>query len=115
MLAIALALAGATAGAAPPPVRLWMEASFQAQRLTLVPHLEAPAGTSLRYEMVTVKSGPAGRSTTRQGGGVTVGEEGSSPLSTVSIGMDAQDRCDVAVRVLEGTTVVAEREFRYPE
>jgi hypothetical protein len=96
------------------PVRLWTEVLNQGELWTVVPHVEAPAASALRYEILAKKVGHAGRSNTSQSGKLTVGAEGSSALSSLRIGVGPEDSCDVDVTVFSDTDVVAKLTLHLP-
>src|SRR5205823_13754931 len=87
-----LMLANAPAMANEPGYKLRIDSTVEASKLIVVPVVAGPAGSRLRYEMVSSKEGKAGNSNTSQGGGVTVGTEGSAKLSTLSLGIGPDDR-----------------------
>ena len=94
--------------------RLSIDSELREHRLTVAPRLTGPAGRGLRYEIVSTKTGPAGRSDTTQSGHVALESDGSARLSTLTLGVGDSDRYDVAVRVFEGSRLVAEGILRYP-
>src|SRR4051812_31075192 len=97
-----------------PGYVLRIEASVSGSQLTVVPHIAAPAGARLRYELVSSKQGSAGRSSTSQSGSVNVGADGSAALSTLKLGINPQDKYLITVKVLDGAKVVAEEVLQYP-
>lgn len=108
-------LAATSAAAGESAYRLHLEPSLEAGKLTLRPYVEAPAGARLRYEVTSDREGAAGHSTTRQDGGVAVGENGSARLSTLSFSVAPQDRYKVTVRLFEGARLVAEQSLKMPQ
>lgn len=84
-------------------------------RPSLVGVVLLAAGTRLRYEVIASKDGPSGTTSTNQSGEVNVGESGTAALSRLALGLGADDRCNVAVRVYAGVRVVAEELFHVPE
>lgn len=83
-------------------------------RLKVAPVVTAPAGKSLRYDMVTTRTGRSGNHNSRQSANFTVGKDGSAPLSQVIVSVTEQDRYEVKVEVYEGTQLVAAETLRYP-
>lgn len=115
LFALLLAATGATAMADDPRFRLRLESSTESGYLTVAPVLRGPADHVVRYEMVSTKSGGAGKSTTRQGGEVGLGSDGKATLSKLKLSVGRQDRYAITVTVFEGKTVVAEESLSYPE
>lgn len=103
------------AGADEPAYRLRIDSSVEASRLTVVPVITAPAGSRLRYEMISTKQGHSGKSNTSQGGAIVVGADGSAALSTLRLGVSADDRYQITVKVFDGSKLVAEDALRYPQ
>jgi hypothetical protein len=114
LLVLLLAASGTTVVAADARYRLQLEPVVEAGRLTVAPALRGPANRRVRYEMVSTKSGGAGKSTTRQSGRVDLGPEGSATLSTLRLSLGPQDRYAVTLTVFDGETVVAEQSLSYP-
>jgi hypothetical protein len=109
-----LAAAGAALPAHASDYLLEIDHSVRGGQLTVVPQLAAPAGSRLRYEMVSTKEGGAGRSNSSQSGSVNVGESGAATLSTLSVSVAPQDRYVISVKVFDGAKLVAEDVLRYP-
>jgi hypothetical protein len=101
--------------AAQSPVRLWTEVSSDGDLWKVVPHVEATAGTSLRYEIVAKKTGHSGNSNTRQSGNLAVGADGTGTLASLKIGVAAEDHCDIDVKVYAGSEVVGNLTLRLPQ
>jgi hypothetical protein len=97
-----------------PGYRLRIDSNVEASQLIVVPVIAAPAGSRLRYEMVSSKQGPGGNSNTRQSGGVQIGADSSAKLSTLRVGVGADDRYVITVRVFDGVNLVAEQLLRHP-
>lgn len=76
--------------------------------VSVAPTISAPPGAKLRYEIEARRHGRA-NSNSRQSGNVTVGSDGTAPLSKLSFSVAPQDRCELAVRVYEGDKLVAAR------
>lgn len=95
--------------------QLTLDARVENRKLTMAPHIRAPAGSALRYEMVAAKSGASGNTSTRQGGQVRVDDSQTAALSKVSLSLDPDSRCTVSIKVFEGATLVAEGAFTYPD
>jgi len=91
------------------------ELEVEGGKLTVVPQLSAPAGARLRYEMVSEKQGGAGKSSTSQSGSVSVGADGAATLSRLSLGVGAQDKYVIRVKVFDGAKLVAEETLSYPQ
>lgn len=98
-----------------PGYRLSMGAEMRGDTLVIAPTIAAPAGTALRYDVVTRKSGRSGTSNTRQGGSVTVDADGGASLSRVTVSVAAGERCEVSVQVYEGSRLVAAKSMAYPQ
>ena len=109
-----LAASSAAAMADTSGYMLRIEPTVEASKLTVVPVIAAPAGSVLRYEMQSTKEGASGRSTTSQSGRVNVGADGSAKLSILRLGVGADDRYLIAVKVFDGDKLVAEDILRYP-
>ena len=113
MLLTALFMAAAPAMADEPGYKLHIDSSVAASRLSVTPVIAAPAGSRLRYEMISSKEGASGRSSTRQSGGVMVGAEGTAKLSTLKLGVSAADHYLITVKVYDGAKLVAEGFFNH--
>jgi Thin aggregative fimbriae synthesis protein len=96
-----------------PAYALHIDSSVEASRLTIIPVIAAPAGSRLRYEMISSKEGGSGRSSTRQSGGVLVGADGTAQLSTLKLGVGAADHYVITVKVYDGAKLVAEGSFNH--
>jgi hypothetical protein len=107
-------MAVAPAMADQPAYRLRVDSNVEASKLIVAPVIAAPAGSRLRYEMLSSKQGPAGNSNTSQSGGVLIGADGSAKLSTLRLGLGADDRYVITVRVFNGAQLVAEQLVRHP-
>jgi hypothetical protein len=83
--------------------------------LTVEPVVEGPAGTSVRYEIRTVREGRGGTSNSSQSGDARLGSDGAARLASTSVNVSPQDRYRVHVKLLEGGRVVAEETVRYPD
>lgn len=114
ILSLLLAAAG-TAMASEPGFALRIDSSLKDGQLTVVPHVAAPAGARLRYEMVSTKEGGAGRSNTSQSGNVSVGTDGSAQLAKLQVGVGPQDKYVFTVKVFDGAKLVAEQVLRHPQ
>ena len=114
-LVFACVLLSTSAMASEPGYRLSIESSLEGGKLTVVPQLSAPAGARLRYEMVSEKQGGAGKSSTSQSGSVSVGADGAATLSRLSLGVGAQDKYVIRVKVFDGAKLVAEETLSYPQ
>lgn len=97
-----------------PGYRLSLDAKVRGGYLALDPTITAPAGKTLRYDLVTRKQGRSGTSNTRQGGSVTVGGNGRASLSTVTVSVGEGERCEVSIEVYEGARLVASQSFSHP-
>jgi hypothetical protein len=95
--------------------RLWIESSVEGRTLTVAPHMTGPAGTHLRYQITSSKLGASGKSSTSQSGQFPLDEKGSRPLATLKLGVDADDRYSIAVKVFDGAKMVAEQTLNYPQ
>ena len=109
-----LLAAGSATVADEPGYRLSVAPVVRDSQLTVAPRISAPPGKQLRYEMVSTKHGAAGRSSTSQSGRVVVDAGGAAALSTLKLGIAAGDRYTVAVKVYDGTKLVAEDVLHYP-
>lgn len=105
---------GVTAMADDARYRLRLEPTPNAGRVTIAPLLTGPANKVVRYEMVSTKSGGAGKSTTKQSGEANLGPEGKATLSTLRLSVGPKERYAITVTVLDGKAVVAEASLNYP-
>jgi hypothetical protein len=94
-------------GAVDATYRLWAETSMHGDTWTVVPQIAAPVGSTLRYQIVSKKTGHSGRSNTSQSGTVTIGADGARVLATLNLGVGEGDRCEIEVKVFEGALPVA--------
>ena len=95
--------------------RLWLDTSTSGKMLTVIPHIAVPAAVTLRYEIISTKHGKSGRSSTSQSGRVAVDREGSQTFAKLSLGVGLDDRYTIAVKVFDGTKLVAEQTLNYPQ
>jgi hypothetical protein len=109
-----LAAAGAALPAYASDYLLEIDHSVRGGQLTIVPHLAAPAGSRLRYEMTSTHEGGAGQSNSSQSGSVNVGDSGAATLSRLSVSVGPKDLYVVTVKVFDGATLVAQDVLRYP-
>ena len=112
---IGLLMTTASATAATDGYQLRIDSAVGDGMLRVVPHIAAPAGARLRYEVISTKEGGSGRSNTNQSGTVNVGPDGSAKLSSLSVGVTPQDRYVITVKVFDGPKLVAEEVLRYPQ
>jgi hypothetical protein len=110
-----LLLLGAAAAAGEPGYRLTLDAAVEGAALVVAPKIAAPAGSRLRYQIVSTKEGAAGRSSTSQSGTVALDAGGSGRLATLALGVQPSDRYTVTVKVFDGAKLVAEDVLRYPQ
>jgi hypothetical protein len=97
-----------------PRFRLRIESTVERGQLTVSPEVTGPSGAALRYELVSSKTGGAGKSTTRQSGRVGLGPGGQAKLATLRLGVGPKDRYAITVTVFDGKAVVAEESLSYP-
>jgi hypothetical protein len=108
-----LLLAG-TAMAMSSSVQVWTEVTTEGELWAVLPHIKGPAGSALRYEMVTKKSGRSGTTNTRQSGNVLVNTDGSGTLAQLKIGVGPDDQCDIDIKVYDGNTLTASLDLHLP-
>ena len=94
---------------------LWIESSVEGRTLTVAPHLSGPAGARLRYQITSSKLGASGMSSTSQSGQCPLDGTGLRPLATLKLGVDADDRYSIAVKVFDGAKMVAEQTLNHPQ
>jgi hypothetical protein len=82
---------------------------------TVVPYLEAQAAATLRYRLVSTKSGKAGRSVTSQEGTVEAACCLPQPLATLKLSVAPSDHYVISVTLFDGSNIVAEETIRFPE
>jgi hypothetical protein len=112
---VPLLLFAASAMAEEPAYRLRIDSTVEASKLIVSPVIAAPAGSRLRYEMISSKQGRSGKSNTSQSGAVTIGADGSGKLSTLRLGVGRDERYLVTVKVYDDGKLVAEQVLRHPE
>ena len=113
-LAFSLLLLSASALANAPGYDLSLGAEARDGTLKVAPVVTAPAGTQLRYDVITTRTGRSGNSNSRQSGNVTVGSEGKASLSQVAVSVGEQDRYEVRVEVYDSGRLVASETLRHP-
>lgn len=91
-----------------PACRARLEARQADDLLTIVGHCQNTTSqpTSLRYELLTSKQGPAGVSRNVQSGTVLVGSQEDKILSQTTMNVSAADVYRVHLRLLTNTGVV---------
>lgn len=113
--ALTFLLFAATAALANQPgYELRVNSRVEGGTLTVAPHVTAPAGAQLRYQVVSSKQGSNGKSNSSQSGNVTAGPDGTAKLSTLSVSVGPQDKYVLTVKVFDGAKLVAEEVLRYP-
>ena len=114
--AAASAVAASGAAAAPEPggpVSAWIAAEPAGTGQVFTGYVKADRAIEGRYELVAERSGPAGRSTTRQGGAVRAEKGAVVQLSRASLGpIGPEDRYSVVLTVFENDEPVAYDERR---
>ncbi len=93
---------------------LTAEVSEQNHLWTISPELRAPDELLLQYEIVTEKTGPSGRSQTRQSGRVNASPDHPAKLARVTLGLRPEDNCTVDIRVFTDSALIAETQVRLP-
>ena len=114
-LVLCLSLLCGAALANAPGYDLALGAEVRGGTLKVAPVITAPAGAQLRYDVTTTRTGRSGNSNSRQGGNVTVGDNGKASLSQVSVNVSPQDQYVVHVEVYDGSQVVASKTLRHPQ
>ena len=107
--------AGVNVMASETAYRLWIESSVDGRTLTVAPRMTGPAGARLRYQITSSKLGVSGKSSTSQSGQFLLDENGLRLLATLKLGVDADDRYSVAVKVFDGAKMVAEQLLNHPQ
>jgi hypothetical protein len=111
-----LVLAAGLATAAETNVyRVALEPHIEGRMLSIAPEVEGPAGARVRYEIISVRQGPSGLSTTRQSGGATLDGDGRAGLSTLRLGIAPTDRYLITVTVRANGREVARETLQYPD
>ena len=103
-----LAAIGMLAIADESDYRLWAESALRDRLWVVVPHLAAPPGRTVSYQIVSSKHGRSGKSETRQSGVVTIGPEGSAVLAGLRLGVAPEEQAEVVVKVFDGLREVAD-------
>ena len=108
----AAALAAA-AGAQTPPqpsaISAWIAEEPAQEGFVFVAYVRAKNGFTGRYELVSERAGPSGRSSVRQAGAIVAAPGETVRLTQVGLGSDrVGHQHDVTLRVLAGQTVLAQ-------
>jgi Rieske Fe-S protein len=82
---------------------------------TVVPYLEARSAATLRYRLVSTKSGKAGHSVTSQEGTVEAACCAPQPLATLKLSVAPSDHYVISVTLFDGSNIVAEETIRFPD
>lgn len=114
-LTLLLALGNTALAMDKPDYRLTLDARVKDHQLTMAPRIHAPAGIALSYEVIVSRTGASGITSTRQSGPIRVNDHNTATLSKLSLSIRPQDRCTILVKVFDGSNVVAERSYSYPE
>jgi len=69
----------------------------------------------LRYELKAKKTGKAGKAQTSQSGSVEVAGGQKKRLSRLDLGVSAEDRYQIALKVYKDVDLVAEDSISYPQ
>jgi hypothetical protein len=97
------------------PCRLWTDVKSEGNGWTVVPHLDARAGTSLRYEILARKVARPENVITTEGGEFTVGSGGQFALAGLRIGVGIDQLCDVDLKIFDGSAMVGSLTLRLPD
>ncbi len=106
-----------TAQAAPQSAKLevWIEAAPAGAGRSFVGRVRSAQPLEGRYELIASRQGPAGRSSTRQGGAISLPAGGEQRLSQTQLApLGPDDRWEVVLRILKGDAVVAEHRMASP-
>lgn len=114
-LIVSLLFLPSSAFANAPGYDLSLGTEVRGGTLKVAPVITAPAGTKLRYDVTTTRTGRSGNNNSRQSGNVTVGDNGKASLSQFSVSVTPQDRYEVHVEVFDGSRLVAAKTLRHPE
>ena len=94
--------------------RVWIETSVDAGRLLVVPQIEAGHAASLDYELISAKTGKAGRSNSSQAGSVRLDQGEARVLTRLRLSVAGEDKYLLSLRVYENGKLVAEDAVNYP-
>lgn len=106
----------AVASANEPSHRAWIEHSYDAGHLLIVPHVAAGHAARLRYELISSKSGKSGNaSNTRQAGSLELKQGEPRSLSRLRLSVQHGDHYHIVLKVYENGQLVAEDTFNFPD
>lgn len=94
--------------------RVWIETSVDTGRLLVVPQIEAGHAAVLDYELISAKTGKAGRSSSSQAGSVRLAQGETRSLSRLRLSVAGEDQYLLSLRVYEDGELVAEDAVSYP-
>ena len=94
--------------------KAWMSVETVGSQLIVLPFLSAPYPARLRYEVVSVKHGASGASTTSQRGMMTVDCCSPQALSRLSLSVREGDRYQLDLSAYLGDRLVARNTLMYP-
>lgn len=94
--------------------KAWMSVETVGSRLIVVPYLSVPYPARLRYEVLSVKQGVSGASTTNQGGMAAVDCCAPRALSRLSLSIREGDRYRLDLSAYLGDRLVARDTLLYP-
>jgi hypothetical protein len=114
LLPALLSVAHASASVNASDLRVWIETASDGGQLQAQPWIESGHDALLSYELISIKTGEGGRSSSSQAGSVRVtgGETRSLTRLRLSIGED--DEYILSLRVYEGGELVGEDSVTFP-
>lgn len=110
MLPTLFSVASASAG----EHRVWIQTSVDNGRFLAVPQVEAGHDALLDYELISTKTGKAGRSSSSQTGSVHLGNGEIRSLARLRFSISAEDKYILSLRVYESGKLVAEQSVSWP-
>jgi hypothetical protein len=114
LLGLMLPTLVSAAGAGAADHRVWIETSTDDGRFLAVPQVEASRDALLDYELISAKTGKAGRSSSTQAGSVRVGRGETRSLTRLRLGVGPGDSYTLSLRVYENGELVGEDAVTYP-
>jgi hypothetical protein len=114
LLGLMLPTLGTVAMAGSDTHRAWIETSLEPDRLIAVAYVEAAHDASLDYELISAKSGSAGRSNTSQSGSLRLQQGESRSINRLRLGIHGDDQYTLTLRIYENDRLVAEDSVTYP-
>lgn len=95
-------------------IKTWIEMREVDQKLVVMPQVKASGDMQLRYELISIKGGKSGKSSTNQSGKISVLANQISKLSTLVLGVGETDGAQFTLKVYHENNLIGEDSLIFP-